>query len=79
LNLDLLRSFQTNFEFNHNESNENTIKQRNEIKPLGKLNVNWKVSDTKAISHFILQWRSSKDLHVYQKTIASDETSATIG
>jgi hypothetical protein len=79
LNLDLLRSFQANFEFNHDQSNENTTEKRNQIKPLGKININWTVSNTKNISHFILQWRSSKDLHIQQKTIPNNETSTTIG
>jgi len=79
LNLDLLRSFQANFEFNSNELNKNSTEQKNEIKSLGKININWQVSDTTNISRFILQWRSSKDLHIQQKTIPSNETSTTIG
>ncbi len=77
--LDLLLSFQANFEFNLNETNENTTEQRNEIKSLGKINVQWTVSNTTNISHYILQWHSSKDLRSQQKTIASNETSAIIG
>jgi hypothetical protein len=73
--LDLLRSLKANFEFNHYEINEKT----NEIKSIGKINIRWTVSDTKNISHFILQWRSSKDSNIQQKTIASNETSTTIG
>ena len=79
LSVDLLRSFQANFELNHDENKETAVEQRKEIKPIGKINLNWTVSDTKNISHFILQWRSSKDLRVQQKTVASNETSTTIG
>jgi len=79
LHLDLLRSFQANFEFNPNESNEKTIKKRNEVNSLGKININWQVSNTKPISHFILQWRSSEDLRIQEKIIASNDTSFTIG
>jgi hypothetical protein len=79
LHLDLLRSFQANFEFNPNESNAKTTKQRNEVNSLGKININWQVSNTKPISHFILQWRSSEDLRIQEKIIASNDTSSTIG
>ena len=75
LYLDLLRSFQANFEFNHDVSEGN----KTDVKPLGKINVNWTISDTKNISHFILQWRSSNDLRIQQKTVASNETAFTIG
>ncbi len=67
------------FEFNHTEDNEMAIEQENQRKPIGKMNIHWTVSNTKDISHFILQWYSSKDLLVQQKTIASNETSTTIG
>ncbi len=79
MHLDLLRSFQANFEFNPNESNEKSTKQKNEVNPLGKIHLNWQVSNTKPISHFILQWRSSEDLRIQEKIIASNETSSTIG
>jgi hypothetical protein len=75
LYLDLLRSFHANFEFNHDVSTGNDA----EVKSLGKINVNWTVTETKNVSHFILQWRSSKDLRIQQKTVASNETSSTIG
>jgi hypothetical protein len=78
LGLDLLRSFQANFEFNPNEPKENKTKQQNQVESLGKINLNWTVSNTTNISHFILQWRSSKDLHTQQKTIPSNETLSTI-
>ncbi len=79
LYLDLLRSFQANFEFHHTVTKENTIEQRNEVKPLGKINIHWAVSDTTNISYFILQWYSSKDLRVQQKNFTKNETSFTIG
>ncbi|CAF4544485.1 unnamed protein product, partial [Rotaria sp. Silwood1] len=75
---DILRSFRANFEFNPHESNENTTKQRNEVQSLGKINVQWEVSDSKNISHFILQWHSSKDLSIQHKIVAANETSFTI-
>ncbi|CAF0920401.1 unnamed protein product [Adineta ricciae] len=75
---DLLRSFQANFEFYHFLAKENIIEQTNEVKSLGKINVNWTVCKTKAISHYILQWQSSKDQRVQKKTFKSTETSFTI-
>ncbi|CAM4854988.1 unnamed protein product [Rotaria socialis] len=75
---DLLRSFQANFEFNHNDSNENIFQRQNEMKPLGKINVKWEVSNSKNILHYILQWHSSKDLYIQQKIVKNDETSSTI-
>jgi hypothetical protein len=77
--LDLLRSFQANFEFHHNVTKENTTEQRNEVKPLGKINVHWTVSDTKNISHIILQWHSLKDSRVQQKIFGINQTTFTIG
>ncbi|CAF1293197.1 unnamed protein product [Rotaria sordida] len=77
-NQDLLRSFQANFEFHHNVTKENTIQQRNEVKPLGKINVHWTISNMEDISHFILQWHSSKDLRIQQRILNNDETSFTI-
>jgi hypothetical protein len=77
--LDLLRSFQANFEFHHHVTKENTIEQRNEVKPLGKINIHWTVMNTKNISHIILQWHSSNDLRVQKKTFEINETSFTIG
>jgi len=79
LYLDLLRSFQANFEFHHTVTKENTVEDRNEVKPLGKINIHWTVSDTNNISHFILQWHSSKDLRVQQKNFDKNQTSFTIG
>jgi len=79
LYLGLLHSFQANFEFHHTVTRENTIAQRNEVKPLGKINIHWTVSDAKTISHCILQWHSSKDLRVQQKIFKQNETSFTIG
>ncbi len=79
LSLDLLHSFQANFEFHHTVTRENTIEQRNEVKPLGKINIHWTVVDTENISHFILQWHSSKDLRIQQKSFTKNETSFTIG
>ncbi|CAF2333699.1 unnamed protein product [Rotaria sp. Silwood2] len=75
---DFLRSFRANFEFNPYESNEKTMRQRNEVQSLGKINVQWEVSNSKNISHFILQWRSSKDLSTQHKIVAANETSSTI-
>ncbi|UJR13408.1 hypothetical protein I4U23_000423 [Adineta vaga] len=76
---DLLRSFQANFEFHHHVTKENTVEQRNEVKPLGKINVHWTIlDDIKTISHIILQWQSSKDLRIQQKTFKPTETSFTI-
>ncbi|CAF1524841.1 unnamed protein product [Rotaria sp. Silwood1] len=77
-NQDLLRSFQANFEFHHNVTKENTIQQRNEVKPLGKINVHWTVSNIESVSHFILQWHSSKDLRIQQRALNNNETSFTI-
>ena len=77
--LDLLSSFQANFEFHHYVTKENTTADRNEIKPLGKINVHWTVSNARDISHFILQWHSSKDLRVQQKILNNNQTSFTIG
>jgi hypothetical protein len=79
LYLDLLRSFQANFEFHHTVTKENTVEERNEVKPFGKINIHWTVSNTNNISHFILQWHSSKDLRVQQKNFNKNETSFTIG
>ncbi|CAF4380620.1 unnamed protein product, partial [Adineta steineri] len=76
---DLLRSFQANFEFHHHVTKENIIQQRNEIKPLGKINIHWIVSNAENISYFILQWHSSKDSYIQQKLFRSNETSFTIG
>ena len=76
----LLQAFQANFEFNRHENKEvATEQQRNATQSIGKINVNWKVSSGKDISHFLLQWHSSKDLHIQQKLVPSNETSATIG
>ncbi|CAF4731160.1 unnamed protein product, partial [Rotaria socialis] len=77
-NDDLLQSFQAKFEFHHHVTKENTTEERNEVKPLGKINVRWKASDLDNISHFILKWHSSKDLCVQQKIFHSKETSFTI-
>lgn len=77
--LDLLQSFQAKFEFHHQVTRENTMEERNEVKPLGKISVNWSVSDEESVSHFILKWHSSKDLRVQQKTLPYTETSFTIG
>lgn len=77
--LDLLRSFQANFEFHHTVTKQNTTEQRNEVKHLGKINVQWAISDTKNISQIILQWHSSKDLRVQQKIFNKNETSFNIG
>ena len=76
--LDLLRSFQANFEFHHTVTRVNTFEARNEVKPLGKINVKWTVSESKNISHFILQWHSSKDSRVQQKHFTKNERSFTI-
>ncbi|CAF3616975.1 unnamed protein product [Adineta steineri] len=75
---DLLRSFQANFEFHHHVTRDNIIEQRNEIKPLGKINIHWIVSNIENISYFILQWHSSKDSYIQQKLFKSNETSFTI-
>ncbi|CAF0725940.1 unnamed protein product [Rotaria sordida] len=75
---DFLRSFRANFEFNPHESNENTIRQQNNAQSLGQINIQWEVSDSKNISHFILQWHSSKDLQIQHKIIPANETSFTI-
>ncbi|UJR33951.1 hypothetical protein I4U23_021369 [Adineta vaga] len=74
----LLQSCQVHFEFNHDDLINEFSKQENGPTSLGKLIVDWKVSSTKDISHFVLQWRSSKDLRIQEKTIACNETSATI-
>ena len=80
LHLDILRSFRANFEFNHDESDGNEVEQKNQIKkPLGKLNVNWEVTNPENISHFIIHWRSSKDLRLENRKVASTERSFTIG
>lgn len=79
LYLDLLQSFQAKFEFHHYITKENTMEQRNEVKPLGKINVNWTISNIKTISHTILQWHSSKDLNIQQRFFNNNETSFTIG
>ncbi|CAF0883109.1 unnamed protein product [Adineta steineri] len=77
-NEDLLDSFQADFEFNYNDSNEITNNRRNEVTSLGKINVTWEVSDPEKVSHFIIQWRSSKDLRIQEKIVPSNETSCTI-
>jgi hypothetical protein len=77
--LDLLRSFHANFEFHHYVTKENTIGERNEIKSLGKINVKWSIAENKDLSHVLLQWHSSKDLRIEQKTFKSNEQSFTIG
>ena len=74
----MLRSFQANFEFHHTVTRENTTEERNEVKPLGKINVHWTVADSSNISHVILQWYSSKDLRVQQKNFTKNETAFTI-
>jgi hypothetical protein len=79
LSLDLLRSFQANFEFHHTVTRQNTTEDRNEVKPIGKINIHWTVADIQNISHFTLQWHSSKDLRVQQKDFTKNETSFTIG
>lgn len=70
--LDLLRSFKAEFEFN--ENNDTNKKQS-----LGKINIQWTVSDTTNISHFIVEWHSSQDLRPQQKTVPTNETSMLIG
>ncbi|CAF0740560.1 unnamed protein product, partial [Didymodactylos carnosus] len=70
---DVLKSVHASFEFHHYVTNENTSEEKNEIKPLGKIHIRWSVTDTKNISHFILQWRSSKDLRTQQLTLGSTE------
>ena len=46
---------------------------------MGKINVNWEISVAEHIKHFILQWRSSKNLRVENKIVHSKERSFTIG
>ncbi|CAF1469981.1 unnamed protein product, partial [Adineta ricciae] len=73
-----LRSFRANFEFYHDNSMSRSLVDPNNPSPLGKINVEWKIGRSKNISHFILQWRSSKDLRIQEKTLACNETSAII-
>ena len=76
---DLLRSFQCFFEFHHNVTKENIRQERNEVKPLGKIHLQWTSEDPTQIHKFILRWFSSKNPQVKEKTFGNTQTSFIIG
>ena len=76
---DLLHAFRSEFHFHHNVSSGDLLQQRNQLKPLGKIQLTWQLDNKQNVSQIILHWSSSKDSSPKRRMFDNEQSSYSIG